>query len=174
MMVNETAGPPDAQADGRPPWTDFVHTGPGTLAGRWLRTFWHPVLRSADLSAGRALPIRIMTEYFTLYRGEGGVAHLLAFRCAHRGTQLSTGWVEGDALRCFYHGWRYDASGQCVEQPAEPEPFCQRIKIRSYPIQEYLGLVFAYLGAGDQPPMMRFPEFDAFEGVIEAQSDAIW
>src|SRR5581483_4425315 len=70
--------------------------------------------------------------------------------------------------RCFYHGWRYDASGQCVEQPAEPEPFCQRIKIRSYPIQEYLGLVFAYLGEGDQPPMMRFAEFeDSSRGILD-------
>ena len=141
-------------------WRDFVHSGPGTLAGRWLRTFWHPVLRSVDLPTGQAKPIEIMSEQFTLYRGEGGDPHLLAFRCAHRGTQLSTGWVEGDTLRCFYHGWRYDGTGQCVEQPAEPEPFCQRIKIRSYPVQEYLGLIFAYLGEGEAPDLPRYPEFE--------------
>src|SRR5437868_10725311 len=87
---------------------DFAHTGPGTLAGRYLRSFWQPVYPSGQLSAGRAMPIRIMSEDFTLYRGESGEAHLVAFRCAHRGTQLSTGWVEGDELRCFYHGWKYD------------------------------------------------------------------
>ncbi|MBM2812335.1 MAG: hypothetical protein HW416_3094 [Chloroflexi bacterium] len=81
----------------KPEWADFVHTGPGTLAGRYLRMFWQPVALSADLPAGRTIPIRIMSEDLTLYRGEGGGAHLLAFRCAHRGTQLSTGWVEGDA-----------------------------------------------------------------------------
>ena len=145
----------------QPEWEDFVHTGPGTLAGRFMRRFWHPIYRSASLLAGRGVPIRIMSEDFTLYRGESGVPHLLAFRCAHRGTQLSTGWVEGDTLRCFYHGWVYGPDGQCLEQPAEPVPFCQRIKIRSYPTQEYLGLVFAYLGAEESPVLPRYPEFES-------------
>ncbi|HZU05086.1 MAG TPA: Rieske 2Fe-2S domain-containing protein, partial [Chloroflexota bacterium] len=127
-------------------YTDFAHTGPGTLAGRYLRLFWHPIYRAEDLPPGRAVPIRIMSEDFTLYRGESGAPHVLAFRCAHRGTQLSTGWVEGDCIRCLYHGWKYDASGQCVEMPAEDPSFPPKVRIRSYPTQEYLGLIFAYLG----------------------------
>lgn len=69
---------------------DFAHTGPGTLAGRLMRTFWHPIRRSDDLSPGTAVPVRILGEDFTLYRGkttsfpltlgEGtGQPHLLAF-----------------------------------------------------------------------------------------------
>ena len=65
--------------------------------------------QSADLPAGRAKPLRLMSENFTLYRGESGAAQVLAPYCAHRGTSLSTGWVEGDSLRCFYHGWKYGA-----------------------------------------------------------------
>jgi 5,5'-dehydrodivanillate O-demethylase oxygenase subunit len=129
-----------------------------------MRLFWHPVYRAQDLPPGRAKPIRIMSEDFTLYRGESGAPHLVAFRCAHRGTQLSTGWVEGDEIRCFYHGWKYDGSGQCTEQPAEPEPFCQRIKIRAYPAEEYLGLIFVYLGEGEPPPLPRYPDFEREEG----------
>ena len=68
---------------------------------------------------GQAKPIQIMSERFTLYRGEGGAPHVVGFRCAHRGTQLSAGWVEGDCIRCIYHGWVFDESGQCIEQPAE-------------------------------------------------------
>jgi 5,5'-dehydrodivanillate O-demethylase len=146
---------------------DFAHTGPGTLAGRYLRLFWHPVYIASELPPGRAVPIRIMSEDFTLYRGETGTPHVVAFRCAHRGTQLSTGWVEGDELRCFYHGWKYGPDGQCTEQPAEPEPFCQRIKIRAYPTIEYLGFVFAYLGEGVVPDMPRYPDFEG-EGIHEA------
>ncbi|MBM2813209.1 MAG: hypothetical protein HW416_3968 [Chloroflexi bacterium] len=116
----------------------------------------HRARRARDIGPGRAVPIRVMNEDFTLYRGESGAPKVLAFRCAHRGTQLSTGWVEGEDLRCFYHGWKYDASGQCIEQPAEPEPFCQKIRIRSYPTEEYLGLIFAYFGEGDPPPMVSF------------------
>jgi 5,5'-dehydrodivanillate O-demethylase len=85
----------------------------------------------------------------------------LDYRCAHRGTQLSTGWVEGDAIRCFYHGWKYDGSGQCIEQPAEDAGFCQKIRVGSYPVQEYLGLIFAYLGDGEPPELPRWPEFES-------------
>src|SRR4051812_39441077 len=109
----------------------YVTTGPGTLAGRYLRMFWQPVYRAQDLPPGRAVPIRVMGEDLTLYRGEAaagapplpnpstdsgqapsppggkGQAHLVAFRCAHRGTQLSVGWVEEDCIRCRYHGWMY-------------------------------------------------------------------
>ena len=108
-----------AEAD----YTDFAHTGPGTLAGRWMRMFWQPVYCRKISRPGYAKPVRIMSEDFTLYRGEGGAPHAVAFRCAHRGTQLCTGWVEGDCIRCFYHGWKYDAAGQCVEQPAEDAAF---------------------------------------------------
>lgn len=141
-------------------YKDFVHTGPGTLAGRYLRLFWQPVYCSHELAPGQAVPLRIMSEDFTLYRGEDGTPHLVGFRCAHRGTQLSVGWVEGDCIRCFYHGWKYDGSGQCVEQPAEPEPFVQKIRIPSYPLREYIGLIFAYLGEGDPPPFTRYPNFE--------------
>ncbi len=141
-------------------WKDFWHTGPGTLAGRYMRMFWQPVYRAEDVLPGRAKPFRVMSEDLTLYRGEDGAAHVVAFRCAHRGTQLSTGWVEGDNLRCFYHGWMYGPDGQCVEQPAEPEPFAQKVRIRSYPTEEYLGLIFVYLGEGDAPPLPRYPDFE--------------
>src|SRR5690349_18355695 len=153
---------------------EFVHVGPGTLGGRFLRMFWQPVHMASSLPPGRALPLHILGEDFTLYRGESGDPHVVAFRCAHRGTQLSTGWVEGDEIRCFYHGWKYDASGQCTEQPAEPEPFCGRIRIRAYPTVEYLGLIFAYFGEGEPPDLPRFPEFeDEEDGVRECYTYGI-
>jgi 5,5'-dehydrodivanillate O-demethylase len=148
---------------------EFVRTGPGTPCGRFLRQFWQPVAVLAGLKPGRAVPLRIMGEDYTLYRGQGGAPHVVAFRCAHRGTQLSTGWVEGDAIRCFYHGWMYDASGQCVEQPAEDAAYAAKIRIRAYPTTEYLGLVFAFLGEGEAPPFPRYPQLEA-EGVLEAHT----
>jgi 5,5'-dehydrodivanillate O-demethylase oxygenase subunit len=142
---------------------DFVHTGPGSIAGRYLRKFWQPVCCSYELAIGQALPMRIMDEDFTLYRGESGAAHLVGSRCAHRGTQLSVGWVEGDCIRCFYHGWKYDGSGQCVEQPAEAETFAPKVRIPSYPVKEYIGLIFAYLGEGEPPPLPRYPRLESRE-----------
>jgi 5,5'-dehydrodivanillate O-demethylase len=141
-------------------FSEVVQTGPQTLAGRYLRLFWQPVCCSYELSAGQALPTRIMGEDFTLFRGDSGTPYLIGPRCAHRGTQLSVGWVEGERIRCFYHGWKYDGSGQCVEQPAEAQSFAEKVRIPAYPVKEYLGLIFAYLGQGVPPPLPRYPLFE--------------
>jgi 5,5'-dehydrodivanillate O-demethylase oxygenase subunit len=154
-------------------WEDLYHTGPGTLAGAYLRMFWQPVYRGKDLAIGQAVPIRIMSEDFTLYRGSTGTPHVVSPRCAHRGTQLSLGWVEGDCIRCFYHGWKYEASGQCVEQPGEEESFATKIRIRTYPTQEYLGLIFAYLGDGQAPALPRYSDLEE-EGIIDPVPRQDW
>jgi 5,5'-dehydrodivanillate O-demethylase oxygenase subunit len=150
-----------------PKHLDFIRTGPKTLAGKYLRMFWQPVFCSHELAADRAAPIRILGEDVTLYRGESGTPHVIGFRCAHRKTQLSIGWIEGDCLRCFYHGWKYDGSGQCVEQPAEPKPFAEKIRIPGYPVQEYLGLIFVYLGKGKPPPLPRYPKLESPEQSLD-------
>jgi 5,5'-dehydrodivanillate O-demethylase len=146
---------------------DFVHTGPGTLAGRFLRSFWQPVGLSDDLKPGYTFPIKVMGEEFTLYRGESGTPHVVAGRCAHRGTQLSVGWVEGDCIRCFYHGWKYDQTGQCIEQAVESPSFAAKVKIASYPVYEYLGIIFAYFGEGEPPSPPRYPEYES-DVVVDA------
>lgn len=145
-------------------YTDYAHTGPGTPAGLLMRSVWQPVSLSEAVAPARAIPVKVMGEEFTLYRGESGTPHLVAGRCAHRNTQLSVGWIEGECLRCFYHGWKYDERGQCVEQAVESPGFASKVTIPSYPVREYLGLVFAYLGAGEPPPMPYYPEFES--GVV--------
>jgi 5,5'-dehydrodivanillate O-demethylase len=149
---------------------DLVSTAPGTPAGTYLRTFWNPIYHSVDLKIGRPVPLRIMSESFTLYRGEGGEPHLVEARCPHRGTQLSAGRVEGDALRCFYHGWKFESDGRCSEQPADESRFCDRVSIRSWPVREHLGLIFAYLGEGKPPELPLYPEFERFAGLLEIDS----
>ncbi len=163
-----------AAGDGRTvDHVDVQRTGPGTLAGQYLRRFWHPVYRAEDLAPGQAVPIRIMSENYTLYRGEDGAPHVVAFRCAHRGAQLSVGWVEGDCIRCLYHGWKYAGDGQCVEQPGEDESFAGKVRIASYPTQDYLGLTFAYLGEGEPPPFPRYWDFER-PGVLENGPPEVW
>jgi 5,5'-dehydrodivanillate O-demethylase oxygenase subunit len=142
-------------------------TGPDTVAGRFLRSFWQPIFLASELRPGQVRPVRIMGESLTLYRGGSGRAYLTQFRCPHRGTQLSTGWVEGDALRCRYHGWKFAGEGQCIEQPGGRNGvgFADKVRIRSYPVAEYLGLVFAFLGEGTPPDLPRYTQFDG-EGVL--------
>jgi 5,5'-dehydrodivanillate O-demethylase len=147
-------------------YEDFVSTGAGTLNGRYLRQFWFPVHRSDMLARGSAKPIRILSEDFTLYRGQDGTPHVVAQRCPHRGTQLSVGFVEDDCVRCLYHGWKFDGNGQCVEMPAEGPGFAEKVRIRAYPTGEHLGLIFAYFGTGEPPPFPHIPPF-AGDGIIE-------
>jgi 5,5'-dehydrodivanillate O-demethylase oxygenase subunit len=134
--------------------------GPGTPAGTVLRRYWHPVVVSASLQNGDARPIRLLGEDFTLYRDEAGQVHVVGARCPHRGTFLHTGWVEDDCIRCFYHGWKFDPSGRCVDQPAEQRGFAEATRIPSHPAEEYAGLVFTFIGTGEPPPLPRFPELD--------------
>lgn len=141
---------------------DFAHTGRHTLMGQWLRRFWHPVYLSKDLPVGWAKPVRLMNDDFTLFRGESGQVYLTDPRCPHRRTRMHIGWVEKETISCRFHGWRFDGpTGRCVGQPLEENPFCEKVSLRTYPVREYLGLIFAYVGDGDAPEMPRFPRLEA-------------
>lgn len=142
--------------------TDFEHTGPGRPAGYLLRQRWQPVHASDELEPGQAIPLKILHSELTLYRAEDGAAHIIAGRCAHRGVLLSVGMVEGSCVRCRYHGWAYDETGQCVDQPAEPKGFADKIRIASYPVEEYFGFIWVFLGESPVPELPRWPELEPF------------
>jgi 5,5'-dehydrodivanillate O-demethylase oxygenase subunit len=141
---------------------DFEHTGPGRPAGYLLRQRWQPVYAADELEPGRAVPLKILHEELTLYRGEDGRPHIVAGRCAHRGVLLSVGIIEGNSVRCRYHGWQYDETGQCVDQPAEPKCFAAKVQIASYPVEEYLGFIWVYLGESPVPELPRWPELEQY------------
>ncbi|MBV8489692.1 MAG: Rieske 2Fe-2S domain-containing protein, partial [Candidatus Eremiobacteraeota bacterium] len=132
-----------------------------------MRRFWHPVALSSDVRPGRVRAARALGEAFVLYRSASGNAHALEAGCAHRCTTLAVGTVEGENLRCLYHGWMYDETGQCIEQPAEPKPFAEKIKIRSFPAREYLGLIFCFFGEDEAPPLPRYAALER-QGVVSA------
>lgn len=141
-------------------YDQITHVGADTPGGRILRRYWHPVLPGRELEPGSTRPIRALGEDYTLYRGESGEAYLVDGLCPHRMTVLHAGWVEGESLRCMYHGWKFDQTGQCTEQPAEDAGFAKGVCITSYPVQEAYGLIFAYLGDGEPPEFPRFAAFD--------------
>jgi 5,5'-dehydrodivanillate O-demethylase len=148
---------------------DIATTRPGTPGNKLMRRFWMAVHRSEDLAPGHAKPIRILGEDYTLYRGESGRPQVLDYRCPHRGARLHLGWIEGDAIRCLYHGWKFDCAGQCIEQPAEEPSFARKVRARAYPTGEHMGLVFAYFGEGEPPPWPPYPP-PPQEGLIHVWS----
>ncbi|NIO02605.1 MAG: Rieske 2Fe-2S domain-containing protein, partial [Candidatus Latescibacteria bacterium] len=171
-MNRRASAAPINSKSGRTPksqgWDELVHSGPGTLMGQLLRRHWQPVAVASLVSPGRAVPIRIMGEDLTLYRGASGEPYIVGARCAHRLSLLHTGWVEDECIRCFYHGWKYDGTGQCVEMPAEDESFAEKVKITSYPAKEYAGLIYAFMGEGKPPVFPRKAELDREFGITYA------
>lgn len=131
--------------------------------GKLLRRFWQPVAMSKSVVAGEATAVRVFGEDLTLYRSPAGVPHLVGGHCAHRLTLLHTGWVDGHEIRCIYHGWTYDGTGQCTLRPAERDTARPNIKIAAYPLYEYGGLLFGYLGDGEPPPF-ELPRKPCWEG----------
>ena len=127
---------------------ELTRVGPGTPCGELMRRYWQPVCLSRDLGE---LPkrIRILGEDFVAFRDGEGRPGLLFFRCSHRGTSLEYGRIEGQGLRCCYHGWLYDVEGNILDMPLEPPESAVKdhLKHPCYPVQEFGGLVFRLHGA---------------------------
>ena len=146
----------DAKAD-----SELTRVGRGTPGGEYLRRFWHPIALASELGE---LPraIRILGEDMVVFRDGGGRVGLLERRCSHRNTSLEYGLIQERGLRCCYHGWHYDVDGTILETPGEPPE--SRIKDKlchgAYPVHEYAGLVFAYMGPPEERP--EFPVYDSW------------
>src|SRR5919199_1606812 len=136
----------------------LTRVGPGTPMGNLLRHYWYPIARTPELDEEPVLAVTLLGENLALYRTDSGKLGLVSQRCPHRGASLAYGIPEDEGLRCPYHGWRFDQTGQCNEQPAEPpdSTFKDRIKIPAYPVQELGGLVWAYLGPEPVPLLPRW------------------
>lgn len=155
----------DGRAYGRPTGAtdpELVEVGPGTPSGELLRRYWHPVGRSGEATATPST-VRVLGEELVLYRDHSGAPGLLEPRCCHRGTTLYFGRVEDNGIRCPYHGWLFAADGQCLDQPCEPDRGRNRASYRQpwYPIFDYHGLLFTYMGPPDKQPI--FPRYDIFD-----------
>ena len=141
---------------------DLTHVGPGTPMGEYLRRFWHPISYSHELK-DLPLSIRRFGEDLVLFRDKSGHIGLLELHCNHRGTSLEYGKIEDHGIRCCYHGWLFDVDGRILETPLEPpeSTLKDRLFHGAYPVTEYRGIVFAYMGPPDKMP--EFPIFDLFE-----------
>jgi phenylpropionate dioxygenase-like ring-hydroxylating dioxygenase large terminal subunit len=148
----------------------ITRIGPGTPCGQLMRHYWQPVALVDEFDprldarmAQRPLkPVRLLGQDFVLFKDEQGRWGLLDRDCPHRNADLAFARHEGDGVRCPFHGWKFDATGRCLETPGEPEGsrLCERVQQGAYPVMERSGVLFAWLGqAGEQPP---FPDFDCF------------
>jgi phthalate 4,5-dioxygenase oxygenase subunit len=141
----------------------LTQTGPGTPAGRLFRSYWLPALLASELPENDCPPVRVklLSERMVAFRDSKGRVGLIDEFCAHRGVSLWFGRNEQDGLRCPYHGWKYDHTGQCIEVPSEPveSGFCNKIKLKSYPLVERGGVLWTYMGPPEKKPPLPEWEF---------------
>jgi len=140
-----------------------------------LTNLWYAVELSTVL-AQQPRQITLMGKEFVLYRDSQGQAIALENRCAHRAAALSLGWVEGDCLRCPYHGWQYQADGVCVNIPANQPGMAipKRAHVESHPVREQNGFIWLFMG--DRPesqhlPIPELPQFTSAAGHSASDSD---
>src|SRR5918912_293822 len=128
----------------------LCRVGPGTLMGNLLRQYWVPAVLSSGLPAADSDPVRglLLGEKLIAFRDSHGAVGLLANNCPHRGASLFFARNEECGLRCVYHGWKFDTTGQCVDMPNEPaeSDFKTKVRATAYPTKERGGIIWAYLG----------------------------
>ena len=139
----------------------LTQTGPGTAMGAMFRSYWIPALLSHELPENDCAPVRVslLSQRLLAFRDSQGRYGLIDEFCAHRGVSLWFGRNEEGGIRCPYHGWKYDVTGQCIEVPSEPteRSFCARVKLQSYPLIDQGGVLWTYMGPADkQPPLPQF------------------
>jgi 5,5'-dehydrodivanillate O-demethylase oxygenase subunit len=137
----------------------LTRVGRGTPCGELLRRYWHPVAAAGELTEQQPIrPVKILGEELVVYRDQQGKYGLVGEHCPHRLASLAYGRVDDEGIRCPYHGWKFDRTGKCLEQPAEPvgSTFKDRIKHVAYPVETLGGLIFAYLGPEPKPLLPRW------------------
>jgi phenylpropionate dioxygenase-like ring-hydroxylating dioxygenase large terminal subunit len=140
----------------------LTRTGPDTEMGDLFRQYWIPAMLAEELPEDGCPPVRVklLSERMIAFRDSSGRYGLMDEFCAHRGVSLWFGNNETNGLRCAYHGWKYDVTGQCVEVPSEPENsgFCAKVKLTAYPLVRIGDVLWTYMGdPAKQPPL---PEYE--------------
>jgi len=155
----------------------LTRVGPGTPMGELMRRYWHPIAGTDELDERPTKPVRLLGEDLVLYKDRSGTYGLLDKLCPHRRVDLSYGIPEENGLRCMYHGWMFDETGQCIEQPFEetvhPDGrFKEKVKTTAYPVENRFGMLWAYMGPLPAPilPIWEPYTYDngmATVGIIE-------
>jgi 5,5'-dehydrodivanillate O-demethylase len=131
----------------------------GTPGGELLRRYWYPIATASEMRSAWTKRVRLLGEDLVLYRDRSGRLGLIGEVCPHRRASLAYGIPAIDGIRCPYHGWKFDASGSCIEQPNEPEgsTFKDKISLPGYAVGELGGLIWGYMGPQPAP---QIPKLD--------------
>lgn len=111
----------------------------------WVRNAWYVAGWSREIERDKVVARTIIDQPLALYRMTGGEAVVFEDRCCHRFAPLSLGRVEGDDLRCMYHGLKFAPDGRCIEIPGQPQ-IPKSACVRRYPAIERGGWLWVWMG----------------------------
>lgn len=128
---------------------------------------WFMIDESASIAPGEIRQIQAFDQQWVMFRGESGKVGISDPFCPHLGAHLGEGGVVvGDSIRCPFHHWEYDTQGWCTKIPyAKVMPPIARKKpiLRSLPIIERYGAIYAWYHPEGAEPMFELPEVPEFE-----------
>ena len=132
----------------------------GAAMGEMIRQhYWIPAVPAVKLVAdGAPVRVRLLGSPLVAFRATDGSVGVLDERCRHRNASLALARNEQGGLRCLYHGWKYNAQGEVVEAPnhaGDQAQFCKHLRVNRYRAVDRGGIVWVWLGKGEQPP--KFP-----------------
>lgn len=111
----------------------------------FLKNYWYVAALDSEVSRDKPLARTILGEPIVFYRRNDGQVVALADRCCHKSFPLHKGFIEGDNLRCGYHGFLYGGDGACVEIPGQPN-IPKAARVRAYPVVERHTWVWIWMG----------------------------
>ena len=112
---------------------------------------WYWALPSHELKRGRTKAATLCGRDLVLWRGDAGVARAADAYCPHMGAHLALGCVDGNGLRCFFHGWRFGASGRCDVIPALNDEARPAVRLRMHEARERFGMIWIWIGDAEPP-----------------------
>ena len=134
---------------------DLFRVGSGTVMGDMMRQYWIPAAMSSELERdGAPMRLVLLGERLIAFRDSSGRVGVMDHRCPHRCASLFLGRNEENGIRCVYHGWKYDAAGNCVDMPNAPphQDFKDKVKAKAYKVAERNGLIWVYMGSRKEAP----------------------
>lgn len=119
---------------------------------------WFVIAFSHELAAAEVKPLRYFAQDLVLFRTENGDAKVLDAFCPHLGAHLGHGGVvEGDAIKCAFHAWKFSGDGACVGVPyAKKIP--PKSKLACWPVCEQNGVIFMWHDRDKGPPTWDIPD----------------
>jgi phthalate 4,5-dioxygenase len=127
-----------------------------------MRQYWLPAAMSSELKAdGEPIRLMLLGERLIAFRDSGGRIGVMDHKCPHRCASLFLGRNEGNGLRCVYHGWKFDAEGNCIDMPSVPpeRDFKHLVHAKAYKATERNGLIWVYMG--DRKAAPALPQIEA-------------